>query len=291
MGISRLGKSLCTDKKSVTYCKGEAPEAIEQPETASVVRAVREEVSVTVPLTAGYHALVDLVDLPLIQPYRWRIKRCASGLLYAHGYRKGIDDPLDTSFMHRVILGATRGQMVDHVNGDGLDNRRCNLRFCTHAQNSANRKISKNNTSGYNGVYFSKSRRKWRAAIRIDGQTRAIGAYDTAEEAARAFDIAAFAYRGGFARLNFPDEAQSAQQYAKQGVIKVNIPVRYPENSIEARIAEIRKLQDLVKRSSAPRALALARAKYRDACEEHMNALLEFIGFEPVHDKEAAHAD
>jgi len=66
-------------------------------------------------------------------------------------------------FMHRMILDAPDDMEVDHINGNPQDNRRSNLRLCTHRQNGINRKMSKNNTSGYRGVYFDKGKQRYRA--------------------------------------------------------------------------------------------------------------------------------
>ena len=67
--------------------------------------------------------------------------------------------------MHRYILNLKKGDMIDHINGNGLDNRRSNLRICTHTQNQANRRLSKNNTSGYKGVWWSGINNKWISVI------------------------------------------------------------------------------------------------------------------------------
>ena len=102
--------------------------------------------------------------------------------------------------LHRFILDAPRGADVDHINGDGLDNRRLNLRACSHAQNMANKRPS---TGKYKGV--SRSRRRWRAEIAKGGKRVSLGSYATEREAAVAYDAAARQLHGGYAWLNFPD--------------------------------------------------------------------------------------
>lgn len=107
--------------------------------------------------------------------------------------------------LHRRLLGVTDSKVhVDHINGDGLDNRKCNLRVATAKENSANRGATRANTSGYKGV--SRHRDRWRAQVKVRGTGRLYSAvFGTAEEAARAFDGAIRLYRPGpFERFNFP---------------------------------------------------------------------------------------
>jgi hypothetical protein len=108
-------------------------------------------------------------------------------------------------YMHREIMGLADDdpREPDHHNGDGLDNRRSNLRVGTHAQNGANqRKQRGNHSSRYIGVSFDSARGKWAAKIRANGKTRNLGRFDTEEEAVVVRDKAALETRGEFARLN-----------------------------------------------------------------------------------------
>ena len=107
---------------------------------------------------------------------------------------------------HRVIVGVTHPRVyVDHINHDGLDNRRVNLRVCSQAENQRN-KVSKGGSSTYLGVSFQKSRpnlrRRWRAKIEHKGKAIELGYFASEEEAARARDIAAQELFGEFANLN-----------------------------------------------------------------------------------------
>ena len=115
--------------------------------------------------------------------------------------------------MHREILGFSDIPefTVDHRDVDSLNNRRQNLRPATIAQNTRNQKLKKNNSSGFKGVHFPKDKKRWMAYITYEWKRRHIGYYDTAEEAARAYDVQATKLFGDFARLNFPlDKAANA---------------------------------------------------------------------------------
>jgi hypothetical protein len=155
-----------------------------------------------IPLTLGLVALVDEDDFGPLSQWEWIATRSATGAKF-YVQRKGCSE-----LMHRVVIGAEKGQLVDHVNGDTLDNRRSNLRFCSRAQNSYNRGPSSNNSSGYKGV--SATPKRWQACIQIDRKKRFLGCFDTPEEAARAYDEAAREFHGEFARLNFPDLEEAA---------------------------------------------------------------------------------
>jgi hypothetical protein len=114
-------------------------------------------------------------------------------------------------WLHRMIIDVPGGMMVDHINGNRLDNRRCNLRVCTNRQNCQNQTIArKDNTSGYKGVSYSRRHRKWRAwiaagSLRSNGTRKnvSLGYFADAADAARAYDAAARLHFGEFARCNF----------------------------------------------------------------------------------------
>lgn len=106
--------------------------------------------------------------------------------------------------LHKLIVGYP---IVDHINQDKLDNRKCNLRSATNSQNQWNQSKPKNNTSGYKGVYWDKQRQKWRAQIKINGRRRFLGYFDDILDAARSYDKAALELFGDFAVLNFPGVA------------------------------------------------------------------------------------
>jgi hypothetical protein len=110
--------------------------------------------------------------------------------------------------LHRLIMQAPRGMVVDHVNGNRLDNRRCNLRLATTAENIRNMAI-RGGTSQFKGVYYNTPRGRWRAHICCDRKKLNLGDYATEEAAARAYNKAAIELFGPFARLNPLPEAPS----------------------------------------------------------------------------------
>lgn len=141
----------------------------------------------------GEIALIDGEDYERISNYRWYLDKDG----YAITTRP-------TRRMHRLIMNAEPGTMLDHINGEKRDNRKANLRFCTAQQNTINRKKLSRGTSGFIGVNFLKPRtsyKKWRAVI--CGEL--IGYFETPIEAAKVRDIEAFKRFGKFAVLNFPE--------------------------------------------------------------------------------------
>lgn len=137
-------------------------------------------------------ALLDQDDAHLLGSYTWSI--CPKGYVRRKSHGRQV-------YLHRLILGAPVGQMVDHINGDGLDNRRFNLRLCSHAENARNCQLAKNNRSGFKGVCKA-SRNRWTAQIRVNGQHVYLGHFDDPRVAAHAYNRAAVELHGEFARLN-----------------------------------------------------------------------------------------
>jgi HNH endonuclease/AP2 domain len=161
-------------------------------------------------LNDGHIALVDDEDFELVAKRKWRYQGTAERGFYVVCTRWGAGHGPNV-LMHRVILGLLdrRYPLVDHENGNTLDNRRSNLRIATHGQNQANRRRNKNNRSGFRGVCWNKQARKWQAGVRHLGRSQYLGLFESAEEAARAYDARVIELRGDFARPNFPVEVQA----------------------------------------------------------------------------------
>lgn len=158
-----------------------------------------------VPVGRDHFALVDAADYQRVGLLRWHLLRGHNGKLYAY---TGLGR--NCVYMHRLIAGTPRGYETDHENGDGLDNRRSNLRPATPSQNRGNmgkprRPDGSAHSSQYKGVIWDKARGKWLARICRYGVTKNLGRYDDEAEAARAYDAAAVEHFGEFARLNFPE--------------------------------------------------------------------------------------
>lgn len=157
-----------------------------------------------IPLTRGFVALVDDSDAErVLAAGSWCVhtpehKRTA----YAVRAHTPISGRRTLIGLHNFVTGLP---FVDHVNRDGLDNRRANLRPATKSQNAMNARIRSDNTSGFKGVTLTRSTRRWRALIVVDGRREHLGYFDDAAEAARAYDRAALDLFGEFARLNFPE--------------------------------------------------------------------------------------
>lgn len=101
--------------------------------------------------------------------------------------------------MHQQIMATPKDTIHDHIDHDGLNNQRGNLRICTKAENGCNRRgLNQNNTTGFRGVVCDRRNQKFRAAIRVEGQMVHLGFFETARKAGAAFDVAAEEYFGGF---------------------------------------------------------------------------------------------
>jgi len=165
------------------------------------VAVVGKQPTTLVPLTQGQIALIDDADEPIVAGVRWKVLDHGRRL-YAVGRIVGSSS---TFYMHRLLLDAPPGSDVDHLNGDGLDNRRENLRLATRSQNLWNSRLSAANKSGYKGVAPGRQPGHWRALLVHNQRTISLGQYDTPEEAARAYDARARELHGAFARCNFPE--------------------------------------------------------------------------------------
>lgn len=153
-------------------------------------------------LTQGLVTVVDDDDYDKLAQYRWRAVIKKDGRAYA-----GRNVPLPNRkqkavLMHRIILNPPSGMDTDHANGDSLDNRKCNLRIATRAQNNFNQKLRKDNKTGTKGVIFNKERKKYQARLFFNGKQKYLGSFETVEAATVARDAAAKELHGEFHRLN-----------------------------------------------------------------------------------------
>ena len=153
----------------------------------------------TVTLTRGKTALVDDEDYELVSGIPWSATNNGRGDRWYAVHRS---QRFGNLRMHRLILNAPDHLQIDHVDGNTLDNRRSNLRLATRSQNGANRRLSKNNTSGFTGVTWNKNWQKWEAQIKVRGERLALGGFASPEEAAAVYNRVALAHFGEFARLS-----------------------------------------------------------------------------------------
>lgn len=153
------------------------------------------------PISQGFATLIDLEDEDLAGQ-QWFALQDANHTYATSGYQTKKKKSVS---MHRIIMQRilgrplAAGETVDHIDGDGLNNRRSNLRIATKAENLRNRGRNRNNSSGYKGVTFYKPNGKWMAKICIDYKQINLGYYDTPELASQAYKLAAIAYHGEFA--------------------------------------------------------------------------------------------
>ena len=154
-------------------------------------------------LGQGKWTLLDVKDYYRLRFLKWVVYGNGTNL---YAIRLRLTDPNKTStvYMHREIMNPPPDLVVDHRNCDGLDNRKQNLRFATHAQNTRNRRKKKNGSSQFLGVYFNKEKSTWDSQLMHNGKKIWVGRFDNEIDAAKAYDETARKYHGEFARLNFP---------------------------------------------------------------------------------------
>lgn len=144
----------------------------------------------------GRTVLIDASDAPLVSGRRWNLSRAKGGSFYVvHWTTQG---PVH---LHRLIANPPAGKVVDHVNGDPLDNRRCNLRVCSPKENGMSRRRYKKAASQYKGITPRDG--GWRAQISVGGKVKVLGKFKTEIEAARCYDEAAKRFFGDFSCPNF----------------------------------------------------------------------------------------
>ena len=163
--------------------------------------ARKTTVTIHIPLTQGKVAIIDDADLDLVSGYRWQARK-DDRRWYAQTVVRRADGSRTTLNMHRLILGLTDPAIkTDHRDGNGLNNRRRNIRACTNAENMRNRGAYAKNKSGFKGVHWNKQRGKWTAQIKCIGKIKHLGLFATPEEAYSAYCAAAKELHGEFANF------------------------------------------------------------------------------------------
>lgn len=156
-------------------------------------------------LTQNKKTLVDDDDYNKYATHNWFVYLSSSNKYYACRNNRAMNNgEVYMEKLHRTIMGLGRGgkSQVDHINGDSLDNRKCNLRIVNSQQNAFNRKSQSNNKTGYKGVYKHTQYDKYVAQIKVGSKRYSLGVFDTAKEAAKAYDLAAKIHHGEFAWKN-----------------------------------------------------------------------------------------
>lgn len=158
-------------------------------------------IAVKIPISGGHFATVDAEDFERISAFKWkasvRVKKDGTiAKVYAQRSRRDGGSPM----MHRSIIEYNGPMQVDHINGDGLDNRRCNLRLCSRSENMANQEIGIGNTSGRKGVTWHKRDAVWQAQLKVNGKMLYLGSFPDLDQAKAAYDRAAREAFGQFWR-------------------------------------------------------------------------------------------
>lgn len=149
-----------------------------------------------IPLTKGFVAIVDDDDFDEISKHNWHCSINSKVNIYARAIINR-----QQFKMHHLIIKKRNGLLIDHINGNGLDNRRCNLRLATREQNARNRRLHSNNTSGHKGVSYRKTDKKFSAYIRVNGKRITLGMFKTIRPAIEAYREASKRLHGDFSNL------------------------------------------------------------------------------------------
>jgi len=159
-----------------------------------------------IPLTQGQFAIVDDEDYDFLMQWKW-VAQKSKKTFYAF---KSVAAPKKSRIlMHRLLIKVSDPKIyVDHRDGNGLNNQKSNLRPCTPTQNQHNQQLSKNNKTGFKGVYFSSANNKFVSTIMVNKKALFLGLFTNPIDAALAYDIAAIELHKDFSRLNFPEQKE-----------------------------------------------------------------------------------
>ena len=167
-----------------------------------------------IPLTKGKFSIVDPEDYHQIRECKWYAHKSPHTFYAVRSLTNGKRQKRKNAYMHHMVIDIPAGMYCDHINHNGLDNRKANLRPVTNAQNVWHRrKFIRRTPGGFNkqfrskhkGVDWAKDMKRWRARIRVNGRRIYLGSFSDEIEAAKAYDQAACKYHKEFAMLNFPD--------------------------------------------------------------------------------------
>jgi hypothetical protein len=165
----------------------------------SELRPIRVEGNLAyITLTKGYEAVIDAADISLVFGCNWGalVKPTTVYAVRSETKTKGRRRKI---YMHRIIMNAPKDMQVDHIDGQGINNTRANLRLATNAQNGHNSRVKRNSKSGLKGAWLDKQSGKFRSSILINGQRIRLGSFGTPEEAHAAYCAAAKETQGAFA--------------------------------------------------------------------------------------------
>jgi hypothetical protein len=160
------------------------------------------EIKLTSPKYGDFNVYIDDSDFDIIKEYNWVVDMRRNGRKYVVASVKIGVNKFSRIYLHRLIINAPKNKNVDHIDNNGLNNTRDNIRIASNGQNLSNRGKQSNNTSGYKGVVWYNPLNKWKAQIGYGNNTKHLGYFNNILEAAKAYNDAAIIIHGDFSCLN-----------------------------------------------------------------------------------------